>query len=195
MQGHLPGIEGVLGFLSMEDETLNLAWLQLLMPFLMLVVNITAQFTGCRYVASLSLLKSAFFGYGVGLVCLIVCEFVFFKQQYAAPDFWALVITNFAVYSMFGYWYFIFITLAETAIRTRLLIELDLSVGGLSEQEMLAKYNTRELIEKRINRLVGNGQILNVDGRFYCGGKSGLVLFGKFSNMMHKLVPGEKGEA
>jgi len=179
----------------MGGDTLAPALLQLFMPFLMLVVNIMAQILGCRYSVRLSLLKSAFFGYGIGLACLLAGESVFYlKQVYGVLDFLALVVTNFVIYSMFGYWYFIFITLAETAIRTRLLMELDRSEEGLSEKEMLAKYNTCELIEKRINRLVENGQIIDTRGRYYCG-KSGLVLFGKFSEMMHRLVPGEKREA
>ena len=178
----------------MEDNALSLEWSQFLMPFLVLMVNLLSQFIGCRYLNSMSLLKSAFFGYGVGLVCLLAGEFIFFKQLYAGLDFMALVFVNFSIYSMFSYWYFIFITLAETAIRTRLLIELDISKEGLSAEEMLAKYNTRELIDKRINRLIKNGEIIERRGRYYCG-KSGLVLFGKFSNLMHKLVPGEKRDA
>ena len=108
-------------------------------------------------------------------------------------DFLALAVTNFAIYSMFSYWYFAFITLSETAIRTRLLMELDRSEDGLSEEEMLAKYNASELIEKRINRLVGNGQIINNEGRYYRG-KPGLLLFAKFSETMHRLVPGKRTE-
>ena len=195
MLDQLSGIGGFLGLINMVDKTLVPALLQLLIPFLMLIVNIMAQALGCRYIARISLLKSAFFGYGIGLACLLVIEYVFYLQQgYVVLEFLAILATNSAIYSMFGYWYFIFITLTETAIRSRLLIEIDGSEGGLSEKEMLAKYNTRELIEKRVNRLVRNGQIIKKGGRYFCG-KSALVLFGKFSEMMHRLVPGEKREA
>ena len=195
MPGPLLGTDGFLNFLNMGDETLAPALLQFFMPFLMLAVNIIVQVLGCRYSARLSLLKSAFFGYGIGLVCLLTGESIFYlKQVYAVSDFLALAVTNFVIYSMFSYWYFVFITLAETAIRTRLLMELDRSEDGLSEEEMLAKYNASELIEKRINRLVENGQIINNGGRYYRG-KSGLLLFAKFSGMMHRLVPGKKRKA
>jgi hypothetical protein len=193
MPGHLCCTDALLSSIDMVDKTFTPAIIQLFLPFLILVVNIISQVLGCRYITQISLLKSAFFGYGVGLIFLIVFE-INFLQFYTLRDFFAILTANFAIYSMFSYWYFIFITLAETAIRTRLLIEIESSAGGLSEKQILAKYNTRELIERRINRLVGNGQIINKAGRFYCG-QSPLVLFGKFSSLMHKLVPGEKREA
>jgi hypothetical protein len=179
----------------MEGEALSLELVQLLVPFLMFGVNLVSQVLGCRYLAHLSLVKSVFFGYGIGLVCLLSVELFFLlKEVNEFPETLAVVATNFVIYSVFGYWYFIFITLLETAIRTRLLIELDKSKEGLSESEILAKYNVREIIEIRINRLVRNKQIINNGGKYYPG-KSSLLLFGKFSDVMHRLVPGEKREA
>ena len=65
---------------------------------------------------------------------------------------------------------------------------------GLSESEILAKYNVREIIEIRITRLVRNKQIIYNEGKYYPR-KSGLLLFVKFTEVMHRLVPGEKREA
>ena len=179
----------------MEDEALSLELFQFLVPFLMFGINLVMQVLGCRYLARLSLVKSVFFGYGIGLICLLSGELFFFlKEVYELPEFLAVVATNFIIYSVFGYWYFIFITLLETAIRTRLLIELDKSKEGLSESEILAKYNVREIIEIRITRLVRNKQIIYNEGKYYPR-KSGLLLFVKFTEVMHRLVPGEKREA
>ena len=179
----------------MEDEALSLELFQFMVPFLMFGINLVMQVLGCRYLARLSLVKSVFFGYGIGLICLLSGELFFLlKEVYALPEFLAVVATNFVIYSVFGYWYFIFITLLETAIRTRLLIELDKSKEGLSESEILAKYNVREIIEIRITRLVRNKQIIYNEGKYYPR-KSGLLLFGKFTEVMHRLVPGEKREA
>jgi hypothetical protein len=169
--------------------------LHLVMPFLAFIINWFTQILGCRYLKRLSLLKSVFCGYGIGLVCLLTGELFFWlKEVYALSEFLALVSTNCIIYSVFGYWYFIFITLLETAIRTRLVMQLNSSKGGLSESEMLMKYNSQELIEKRINRLVRNGQILKNGNKFYSG-KSSLMIYSKFSEMMHQMVPGEKREA
>ena len=179
----------------MEVRTLSLELMQFFMPFLMFGLNLVMQILGCRYLARLSLLKSVFLGYGIGLIGLFSVELLFFlKGVYELPELLSVAVANFIIYSVLGYWYFIFITLLETAIRTRLLIELDKSKKGLSENELLAKYNVRELIEIRINRLIRNKQIINNRGKYYPG-KSSLLLFGKFSEMMHRIVPGEKREA
>jgi hypothetical protein len=169
--------------------------LQFIIPFLMLGVNICAQVLGCRYVKRLSLLISAFFGYGIGLVCLLITQLsLCWWQQISFSEFSALLIVSFIIYSVLSHWYFIFITLLETAIRTRLIIELSKSQEGLTEEELLARYDSRELIEIRIERLVRNGQII-YNGEKYYPGKPGLVLYGKFSELMNRIVPGEKQEA
>jgi hypothetical protein len=158
-------------------------------------VSVVIQVLGCRYLTQLSLIKSVFFGYGIGLICLLSGELLFLlKEVYELPEFLAVVTTNFIIYSVFCYWYFIFITLLETAIRTRLLIELDKSKDGLSEIEILAKYNVREIIEIRIARLVRNKQIICNEGKYYPVNSS-LLLFSKFSEVIHRLVPGGKREA
>lgn len=179
----------------MEDEALSLELFQILVPFIMFGVSMVIQVLGCRYLTQLSLIKSVFLGYGIGLICLLSGELLFLlKEVYELPEFLAVVATNFVIYSVFGYWYFIFITLLETAIRSRLLIELDKAKEGLSEGAILDKYNAHEVIEIRITRLIRNKQIIN-SGRKYYPGKSSLLLFGKFMEILHRIVPGEKRDA
>ncbi|MEK6683024.1 MAG: hypothetical protein AABY79_13800, partial [Nitrospirota bacterium] len=51
----------------------------------------------------------------------------------------------------------------------RILRELYDSKEGLSLEEILQRYNAKEIVEKRISRLINNGQVLYKDGRYFIG--------------------------
>ncbi len=79
-------------------------------------------------------------------------------------------------YAGLGYSYFHFFNLSETGRRMRLMIELLLSPGGLTEQELLQRYPPARAFEIRIARLAQAGQVVSKDGRIYDGGKRSLAL-------------------
>jgi len=49
--------------------------------------------------------------------------------------------------------------MGETARRIRLVIEIFDHITGLSRPEILSRYNSREVIDRRIHRLLKSGQI------------------------------------
>jgi hypothetical protein len=100
---------------------------------------------------------------------------------------------NAFTYSALGYCYFHFINLGETARRIRILRELYDSKNGLSKDEILSKYNAHQIISKRIERLVNNGQIIFKDGRYYIGHPM-MLLIAKIIVMMKCMVLGKKSE-
>jgi len=57
--------------------------------------------------------------------------------------------------------------MGQTARRIRILTELKACPGGLSVQEILERYNSAEIIECRISRLVEHGQVLFKNGKYY----------------------------
>ena len=145
-----------------------LSYLRVIVPIIGLMINVLVQIVSFRYISSLSLLKSEFLGFAIGLSSVFMLEFyAFFTLSTSAKDFIFILITNLLTYSLLGYCYFHFINLGETARRIRILRELVDSEKGLSMNEILSRYNAKEIVERRINRLIRNGQIIYKDNRYY----------------------------
>jgi len=174
---------------------------QVLIPFVAVIVNVTAQILSCKFPLRgdtknyQELLRaSVIFGIFLGIVCVFVQEVVFFN--FIFPNFnedtIGMLIVNLLIYLALSYWYVVFITFGETALRTRVLMEID-KMGELSEQEILARYNSQKLIKIRIDRLVNTGQIEFRQGRYF-GTNSWLIKFAKCLGYMHLAIFGHRGE-
>lgn len=139
-------------------------------------VNVISQVCIFRYLSRLRLLKSVLIAFALG-----GCILAFIESYYITQSSFSLVgaspsmLTNIIIYSSLGYCYFHFINLGETARRIRILRELYDSKGGLSMEEILAHYSTKEMIERRIERLLSNGQINIKNEKYYI--KSLIMLF------------------
>lgn len=92
-----------------------------------------------------------------------------------------------------GYCYFHFINLGETARRIRILRELYDRKEGLSMEEIFKRYNAKEIFERRIARLINNGQIIYKDGKYYIG-KPIMLLMAKMIVTMKLILLREKSE-
>lgn len=130
---------------------------QALSPVIGLAVNVAAQVLYCR--RSGRLLSSVYRGFAAGAAaCALTCGF--------SQDLFPSLIT----YSALGYCYFHFINLGETARRIRIVRELsEAGPGGLSRQEILARYNAAAMLQARFARLLNNSQVVEKEGRFYVG--------------------------
>jgi len=165
-----------------------------LAPLIGLGVSVVIQILSCRYGSKTSLFKSIFLGFGVGMAFVLFMElYVFFMMPGLKNGFIYILATDLMAYSAFGYCYFHFINLGETARRIRIMRELYDSDGGLSMEEILAKYSAKDMVHMRISRLVSKKQILDKDGRYYIG-NSTLLLMSKAIVMMKLLVLGKKSE-
>lgn len=133
-------------------------------------IDIIVQVASFRYIPRLGLLKSEYLGFASGFITLLILKFfLFFAISTLTSDFVSVFIADLVIYSSLGYCYFHFINLGETARRIRILRELYESKGGLSMEGILEKYNASEILTKRIDRLINNGQIVYKDGRYYIG--------------------------
>ena len=92
-----------------------------------------------------------------------------------------------------GYCYFNYINLGETARRIRILREIYDSKEGLSMEEILKRYNAKEIIERRIKRLLKNRQIIYKDGKYYIG-KPIMLVIAKIIVIMKVILLGKKSE-
>lgn len=139
-------------------------------PVFGLLVNVLFQVVSFRCFKSLTLLKSVIAGFVVGGICIVIIEkCTFFPLRKSPLDIVLTVVTDLAIYAALGYCYFHFVNLGETARRVRILRELIEAREGLAEDEILARYNAKQIVTMRIDRLLHNGQIVEQEGRYIVG--------------------------
>ncbi len=147
---------------------MSYAYLQILIPFAGLLINVLMQILSLRFIPGMGLLRSEYLGFVVGFVGLVLGEFyVLLNTQVFLSDFVATIIVNGIIYILLGYIYFHFVNLGETGRRIRILREIYDSSEGLTEQELLSCYSSREIVEKRIPSLLNSRQIIERQGRYY----------------------------
>jgi len=146
------------------------SYLQVLIPVLGLMINVIVQVICSRFIQRLGLLKTVFLGFFVGMLSVLIIEFcIFFATSAHFTDFFMMFAANFITYASLGYCYFHFINLGETARRIRILREIYDSKDGLTMDEILQRYNSKEIVDKRLSRLINNGQVLYKNERYYIG--------------------------
>lgn len=157
-------------------------------------LNVICQVCICRYLKCSSLLRSIFTGFIFGLVGLAFIELYYLVRS---TQFWydslCSILTNIITYAALGYGYFHFVNLGETARRIRLLRELYDSEAGLSMSELLARYSSREVLNRRMDRLTGTGQIVRRNSRLYIG-KQTVLYMAKIIVLMKLLFLGKRSE-
>ncbi|HOW90205.1 MAG TPA: hypothetical protein PL037_07970 [Elusimicrobiales bacterium] len=151
-----------------------------LLPVWGLIANVVLQVAAAR--AGMPLLRSVFAGFAAGSVPVIWVS----GLSPALPG-------DMLAYGCFGYCYFHFLNLGETARRIRLVRELFLSRGGLSEEGLLARYGSAEILSARIKRLTDNGQLVFRGGRYFIGRPAVLVM-ARIMTAMKLAVIGRKSE-
>lgn len=145
-------------------------YLRVLISVLSLLINTSVQVVIFRCFPGWGLLKSEYWGFGAGFLSLSTYEFCnFFNFTIPLKEFVAILVVNLITYFSLCYCYFNFVNLSETARRARILRELYDFPEGLSLQELLLRYNAKEIIERRIARLLNNGQIIFSNDRYYIG--------------------------
>jgi len=147
-----------------------------LLPAAGLLLNAAGQVLALR--GGLSLLRSVFAGFTCGLAFTAIAS----GPEGALPG-------NLLCYCALGYCYFHFINLGETARRVRLLRELYENPDGLTEAELLSRYNSREIVPVRLARLLGSGQILSREGR-YCTGKPAVLIMARAVSLLKRVLFG-----
>lgn len=158
---------------------------EVILPIIFLLINMLVQVLSFRTASKKSLLNSIFIGFFAGFFSLLVIEF------WCKP---ASGFTNVIIYVLLGYCYFHFVGLSETARRIRMLMELYQSRDGLTLNEILSRYNAEEIVEKRLGRLISNGQLVCRDGKYFIGKPAVLFIAGAATLLKHLLL-GRKRKA
>ncbi|MFC1692237.1 hypothetical protein ACFL1R_01885 [Candidatus Latescibacterota bacterium] len=163
-------------------------------PLAGLMIDVITQLLICRNIKSIGLLKSIFIGFFCGCITVFIIEILYFlTYEPGIMDFSGSLILNSITYGAFGYGYFHFINLGETARRIRILRELSESENGLTRDELLERYNASAIINIRIRRMINNNQIVLRDGRYYLG-KPIMLYMAKAIVIMKLFLLGRKSE-
>ena len=123
---------------------------------------------GVRHVNRLTYYKSVIFGFLCGFISILVFELLFILIALEISiDLLAVSVVNLITYSLFGLCYFAFINGSVSALRIRLLRELYDSNGGLTIDEILMLYNSKEIVDRRVQKLERKKQITCENERYY----------------------------
>ncbi len=146
-------------------------------PVAALAADVVCQIACLRLGYVGGLLRSLFAGFGAGaLVVLLLTLGALRLDPAPAADAAARVFLNLLTYAALSYCYFHFVNLGETARRVRLLRELIEAGGSLTERDILCRYNARDMLHARLNRLLCNRQVVERSGRYVVGRPTVLVM-------------------
>ncbi len=168
--------------------------LQILIPIVCFTANVLFQVVSYRVMPKIGLLKTEFSGFVFGIFGLIIMETItFLIFPISKISFFSVLISNLIIYLSLSYCYFHFVNLAVTARRIRLLRDLHDSKDGMTMDEILLQYNSRDMVENRIERLVNSGQVIYKNKRYYIG-RSAMLWSAKIILIMKQLILGKKSE-
>lgn len=145
-------------------------------PAIALLLNVAIQVVSFHFIDSMSLLRSIFIGFFTGIIFTLIFSFSLFPSvhPWTAKHF-GILFTNLMTVIALGYGYFHFVNLGETARRIRLLREIYNEANGITKTELVRRYNSKMILELRLNRLLSKGQIIARDNRYFI--RSRLMLF------------------
>lgn len=168
--------------------------IHLINPIVGLTVNVILQVVSFRFYSKLSMLKSIILGFVAGFLVVLISDFILFSRD--NMTIWHIIgifLANLLTYVALGYCYFHFINLGETARRVRILREIYDSKDGLSIEEVLARYNAKDIIQLRMNRLLVNAQVILDRGKYTIGNPMMLYIT-RIILLLKLIVIGEKSE-
>ncbi len=168
--------------------------IQVFNPVFGLAVNVCVQILSVRLISSLGLLKSVFLGFGAGMIYVSGSEFFIYSQSAGTSmsEFLPNVAANILTCGVLGYCYFHFINLGETGRRIRIVREL-LSADGLTLEGLLKRYNTSDMVEIRLTRLLSSGQIVEQNGMLFIKSQF-LLRASQIMVLMKKIILGKTSE-
>jgi hypothetical protein len=144
----------------------------LIPPIIGGAVNLGVQLWFCRS-GKVGLLGSIVLGFVAGFAATLLAH-----ALPGTTSLWSAAPANLVIYAAGGYTYFHLLNMGETARRVRLLRELAGAPDGLTTAELAARYNSAEMLARRLDRLVSQGVVRQENGRLYLEKRGVLVMTG-----------------
>lgn len=156
-------------------------WLLTAAPLLGLVVNVVVQLVLCRLRLGVGQVRRQFASFGCGLLAIaLALAFLLPPVRLAAWDRAGYLALHGLSYVFLGFLFFNVINLNISSLRIRMLKEyLAQHPRPLADDILRQKYNVRDMLAVRLERLTRGRQIDLLDGR-YCVRRGTVVLIGHF---------------
>ena len=161
-------------------------------PVVSFAVDVAVQIALQRLTA-LGLLKSELVGFAAGIALLLGAMVSIGAMGTPNPvELVAMAAANCLIYVCLAYCYFHFVNLSVTARRIRLLRDLHQRPSGMTYEEILECYNAADMVDIRLRRLLGSGQI-KVRENAYVLDKPVTVVISKVMIGLRRLLLGKRG--
>ena len=134
------------------------------------VGDVVAQIAWLRCFPAGGIYRSMVGGFIAGAALLIAASLVWRDRPIGAH------MADFGMYVCFAYVYFHWNNMGETGRRVRLLIELANAPAGLTRGQLLARYSAKEIVDRRIGRLLESNQVVASGSRLALGNPSVLAM-------------------
>jgi len=152
------------------------------------ITNVLVQIVCCRVFPAGGTYHSIRLGALAGLAALVVLFAVPGRAPYSG---WGDVLPAVAIYVCFAYVFFHFNNMGETARRIRLLTELAEAPSGLALDELVVRYSAREIVDRRLERLLASGYASEAGGKL-CAEKGSVMLVVRVIWLFRVLLFGRK---
>jgi hypothetical protein len=167
--------------------------LDLLIPILSVLVNLTVQVLSFRHWRGSNYFLTIILGFGVGLVAFVVMEIPFLWRSFSTDHLLTALLVNAPIYVCLAYCYYSFVQLGQTSIRIRLYAEIASKPYGLSAEEVAREYSDDSLVAVRIQRLVESGDLIKRNRVFFVG-RGRLPLIGNILFSAKRFLLGKTSE-
>ncbi len=167
-------------------------FLPIIVPLAALLADAVAQVAAFRYLTKGSLGKSLLLGFVTGFLVFVLLEYCMYARLGGGSEFWFLAVTNTIIYVCVSYCYFGIIGLA-LSLRIRILDIVDRDPVGPSYEQIAEQFDSKGLFEKRIFRLVQNGQVRREKGRYYSV-DSAFLKIARLNVFVKKVLVGKTSE-
>jgi hypothetical protein len=159
-----------------------------------LAVDGTVQVAWCRAAPRLGWIRSILVGFAAGAAALAALEAAAAPALGQSPaDLCFTLLAVFGTYAAAGFFYFNVVNGRKSALRVRLLRELREAQAGLTVGELLERYPPEGMVEARLERMLGHGQILERGGRWFVR-RGALWLIARAMFAAKLLVIGKRSE-
>ena len=135
-----------------------------IIPFIGLLINFISYVIFLR--SKIRMLVSVLLGFFCGIFSMLAV-YLLLTDQITSE----LIFLQSAIYILFSYCMFHFNNLAITARRIRIIREIYSKGNSISTSELLSIYNSKIMVDLRLDRLVNTGQILLQNGRLFINSK------------------------
>jgi len=169
-----------------------LEYFQVVIPVIALSTAVVVQILVSRSFPGGGLMRSFAAGVAAGFVALLLLAYLtHFKHGSTSwTDTGAIVLVDVATYLALAFCFLSFLNLGITSIRIQIFNEVEQCKEGLSLEELHTRYDSRRILNLRLERLLRNKQVI-AQGRRYVLGGYVLWLLAKAIGMARWVVMGK----